>query len=242
MANNFIQLQYKQWQDIYSHYQLLLSDPSLTGDDILASITQKIQTFGFSLSVSYSIANAFINSVKDNEDSYIDLSSPSDSAASSLSPNNASTSSPRAIAILSTQDITYLENALPRLSEDAQLAKLLISYAIHSRMNPHHSNWIKCDKKDRSAIFYLASLSKLPASKQQALINKLHSSYGLDMRVVGSNTPIPCFCLSWQASQPPQGSNDNPLIELGILSPRSISDFYDSLLEKYKSSTNSNKQ
>ena len=73
-------------------------------------------------------------------------------------------------------------------------ADLLVAFTAHALSNYHPSGWIKYDKK---AIIALARLSKLPMSEQEKLTQQLHFSFGIDMRVVGSAQPIPCYALPW---------------------------------------------
>ena len=42
------------------------------------------------------------------------------------------------------------------------------------------------------------------------------------MQVVGSNSPIPCFRLSWMEEEPPT-SQSNPIQDIGPLAPASVS-------------------
>lgn len=103
--------------------------------------------------------------------------------------------------------------------------KLLLALVASYRANFHSSGWIKYDKKQ---IIYLAGLSKLPVMTQEKLFNYLHTSFALQMRVVGSNNPIPCFKFDW--IEVPSQEPDAPVLEshnFGILSPDNIS----SLLE-----------
>lgn len=81
-------------------------------------------------------------------------------------------------------------------------ADLLVAFTAHALSNYHPSGWIKYDKK---AIIALARLSKLPMAEQEKLTQQLHSSFGIDMRVVGSAQPIPCYALPWLSS-PQEGT------------------------------------
>lgn len=100
-----------------------------------------------------------------------------------------------------------------------QMRALLMSFIIAYRHNYHPSGWIKYDKKN---IFYLADLANLSSARQTAMTNYLHAKYGLNMRVVGSNQPTPCFGFDWLNDQPPVGSEANDLINLGPLSPSTV--------------------
>ena len=119
--------------------------------------------------------------------------------------------------------------------ETPEISRLLVAFATYARAHPHSSNWIHYDKK---TIMYLAGLEKLRVQDQQSLTNHLHEHYGLNMQVVGSTQPIPCFRFEWQVAQPPitasvdengeilEGSDtSNPLIALGALTPTTISNY-----------------
>lgn len=82
------------------------------------------------------------------------------------------------------------------------VADLLVAFTAHALSNYHPSGWIRYDKK---AIMALAHLSKLPMAEQEKLTQRLHSSFGIDMRVVGSAQPIPCYALPWLSS-PQEGT------------------------------------
>ena len=136
---------------------------------------------------------------------------------------------------LTVGDQTLLSEAI--VKEDPQIARLLVAFAAYARAYPHSSNWIHYDKK---TIMYLAGLEKLRVQEQQSLTNYLHEHYNLNMQVVGSTQPIPCFRFEWQASQPrvstlvdedgvvivkEDGTPANPLIILGPLTPKTISTY-----------------
>lgn len=128
-------------------------------------------------------------------------------------------------AVLSLLDIKILKEKLSH-EPSPEIRRLLVAYLVYARANPHHSNWIKNDKK---VINYLASIQKLKVSDQILLTNRLHNLYNLDMRVVGSNQPIPCFRISWQAEQPAIDTEENPLVLIGPLSPATIKSFAENI-------------
>lgn len=147
--------------------------------------------------------------------------------------------------IVSTSINTEVEHSLPHIKislEDYQkfieftqadpeitlpLKKLLFSFIVFYRRNYHPSGWIKYDKKN---IFYLAGANKMPITQQEKMTNYLHTHYGLNMRVVGSNQPTPCYTMSWLQEQPPVGSTNNPFITLGLLTPSDLT----KIIEKTK--------
>ena len=104
-------------------------------------------------------------------------------------------------------------------AQSAALKSLLLAFVCFYRRSHHPTGWIRYDKKN---IFYLAGLTKISSSQQEKLTAALHAHCGLDMRVVGSNQPIPCFTISWLRDQPIAGTTDNPLLTLSDMSPEGI--------------------
>ena len=128
-------------------------------------------------------------------------------------------------ARLSLQDIKLLKEKLLH-EPSAEVRRLLVSFLVFARANPHPSFWIKNDKK---VINFLASIDKMRTQDQILLTNRLHTLYNLDMQVVGSNQPIACFRISWQAEQSPIDSEDNPGVLIGPLNPATIKLFVESI-------------
>ena len=128
---------------------------------------------------------------------------------------------------LSMEDIGFISDFIVRDRDkyDVELFRLLVSFAAYARANPHPKQWIKCDAKDKNSIFYLASCGNLPAKDKEILTNTLHLVYNMNMRVVGSNQPTPCFKFDWQANQSPIEEEDNCLVEIGKACPSTIVDF-----------------
>ena len=89
------------------------------------------------------------------------------------------------------------------------IVNLMVAFTAHALSNYHPSGWIKYDKKE---IIALARLTKLTSAEQEKLTQALHSSFGVDMRVVGSAQPIPCYALPWLSS--PQENTPVHLIGL----------------------------
>ena len=102
---------------------------------------------------------------------------------------------------------------------DTDLKAALLSFIVNYRRNYHKSGWIKYDRKN---ILYLANVMSLGNKAQNDILGRLHADYGLEMRVVGSNNPTPCYKIDWLFDQPQPGSHFNPFIEFGPLVPRSI--------------------
>lgn len=127
----------------------------------------------------------------------------------------------------------------PDASVDLKAA--LLSFIINYRRNYHKSGWIKYERKN---ILYLANLLPLALKAQNDILGKLHNDYGLEMRVVGSNNPTPCYKIDWLFDQPQPGSHFNPFIELGPLCPDSIRSAASGALkiEVFKNKKNKNEE
>lgn len=113
----------------------------------------------------------------------------------------------------------YIERIQLDTQITMQLKSLLLSFIVFYRRNFHPTGWVRYDKKN---ILFLAGLSKLSAAHQEKLTSYLHDNYGLNMQVVGSNQPIPCYKIDWLYDQPTPGSTDNPFISLGYFDPKDL--------------------
>lgn len=80
---------------------------------------------------------------------------------------------------------------------------LVVAFTAHALSAYHPSGWIRYDKKQ---IFTAAKINKLSSQDQESLTRQLHNDFGLDMRVVGSNQPIPCYNIPWLVAPPPDSS------------------------------------
>ena len=217
-------LQPQQWQEIYMYYiSLASSTPPLSPEEILKCISFRLESFDLPADITPRIASYLCDRFTAHEfvpiyDDPIRLGEdPTDNP----------------VAYLSQQDLEYIEkNIIPDPDATYESVRLLLAYLIFARLNPHHSNWIKCDKKDKTTILYLASLSALPVSRQENLIQLLHKKFSLNMRVVGSTQPIPCFQIPWQADQDPVNTEHNQLFTIGPLTPKTISDLAATLINK----------
>lgn len=209
----FTELKPKIWQTLHATYESLLSSSS-TPDQVLAALAADLPQFGFSEGDSSRIAAAFMKSFDCIRDA---LALNEDNPAV---PDYESAASPsgKLRLTLSEQDISCMKAILAdEPSYDAR--RLLVAFAAWDRANYHHTGWIRYD---RQSIMCLAGLSSLRPRDQEALTQHLHREYGLDMQVVGSNSPIPCFRLSWLEEEPPVGDPSNQLLDLGPLSPSAI--------------------
>lgn len=214
----FMQLQPRKWQAIRSLY---FQFDAQTPEERLAAVEQYLLTNGGfdpqkeedKQKVRY-IASSLITSFSSPEfnDSFIETD------------DNPEVSEAR----LTIQDIKELKARLLHESSP-EIRRLLVAYAVYARANPHPSFWIKSDKK---VINFLASLQKLKVSEQIFLTNQLHIMYNLDMQVVGSKQPIPCFRISWLANQPDEDTN--PLVLIGPLNPATVKSFAEEIPFKQK--------
>lgn len=108
----------------------------------------------------------------------------------------------------------------------SEIFKLMISFTAFARANPHPNGWIKYDQKSKDIIFFLASCAKKDQKSKEWLTSTLHLRYNLNMRVVGSTQPIPCFQLAWQ-TQPLL--DPDFLICIGAKTPLTIDELYEFL-------------
>lgn len=206
----FTELKPRIWQQLHSIYE---AHASLTSKEVTELLIPPLENAGFSTADSARIADAFVRSfdaIAEAKELGEDDSSPDYESA--FSPSG------RVRLTLSLLDVNCLRAMLAdEPSYDAR--RLLVAFAAWNRAHPHSSGWIRYD---RPAIMCLAGLSGLRPSEQESLTQLLHRSYGLDMQVVGSNSPIPCFRLSWMEEEPPTGQS-NPIQDVGPLAPASVS-------------------
>ena len=209
----FMQLQPKKWKEIYSLYlsrdisDLINCPPE---EFYINAIKEYLLTQGFDDKFATYIATTMIKAFNEEfKQQFMEYETDPDLAE----------------ARLTVQDIKELKSRLLHESSP-DIRRLLVTYAVYARANPHPSFWIKNDKK---VINFLASIQKLKVSEQISLTNRLHILYNLDMQVVGSKQPIPCFRLSWQANQPTPNTPENPLVLLGPLNPATIKSFAEAI-------------
>ncbi len=132
-----------------------------------------------------------------------------------------SATTPSSQAYISRQDLEYYIAALnttPDLSP--QIRRALLAFAAFYRRNYHPKKWVRYDRK---SILFLAGLSDMSTATQEDLTTSLHKEYGLDLRVIGSKSPVSCFYFEWMAAQPTPGLDlSNPYIDLGPYTPQTI--------------------
>lgn len=219
MMKDFIQLQPQMWQKLYNQY-ISLSGQTNNTDEILSALIDTLSQI-FHSEIASTIAQKVYSSFSSSSFplKFYNASEDNTSGSEDIVSKNIKYILPR--AQLSLYDINILKEKMKDESDPA-IACLLVSLLVYARANPHHSNWIKYDRK---VIMFLSSLTKKKISLQTYLTNKLHNLYNVNMRVIGSSQPIPCFNIAWHDDQPPVNSPENPLIDIGSVEPETISKF-----------------
>lgn len=219
MMKNFIQLQPLQWRKLYDLYNKSVA-AGLSKEDILSALSSSLSTT-FHTEVAAIIAGKVYDSFSSPE-CKLEFFNRNEDAAGSVDEYSVPE------AQLSLYDIKLLKEKTKN-ETSIDICKLLVSFLVCARANPHPSNWIKYDRK---VIMMLSSLTKKKVSEQTVLTNTVHNLYNINMRVVGSTQPIPCFNIEWHDNQPPVNSPENPLVDIGPLSPETITKFVTENLNK----------
>lgn len=188
---------------------VLLTNPTTKKDDLIKNIVEKLTkefpVDSFPSDVITTMAQEIYRQASEQiikekqKETEIDSISPADLEAIQelISSNSAAilkafSSSPD-FSLLSESG-SSLEILSPASKRKNPTLDLLIAFTAHALTTYHISGWIRYEKKE---IFALAKLNKLSIAEQEELVRKLHSSFGLDMRVVGSAQPIPCYNAPW---------------------------------------------
>ena len=217
----FQELKPKFWQTLYSIY-LVHNNDNTTLEERVQILKGAIIPFGYQEDIATQIATAFISLYDSiNGIKHKDKEEKEDKGDSDGDDDSKKGDGPINTR-LSVLDIKELKTFALQDPDNRAALKLLVAFAIYARANPHPSHWIKYD---RATIFFLADLQELKTSEQERLTKYLHEYYNLNMQVVGSNTPIPCFKIKWMAEQPDPLAYDtsNPLVDVGNYSPVTIS-------------------
>ena len=225
----FQELKPKFWRTLYSIY-LIHNNDNTTLEERIQILKGAIIPFGYQEEIATQIATAFISlydsikgiNNKDEEKNKDKYNNDSEEGGVLTNAPAYIDSSNQIEAHLSVLDIKELKTFALQDPNNRTALKLLVAFAIYARANPHPSHWIKYD---RATIFFLAGLQKLKTSEQERLTKYLHEYYNLNMQVVGSNTPIPCFKIKWMAEQinPFAQDTSNPLVDVGNYSPITVS-------------------
>lgn len=209
----FLDLEPEKFQELYALFTSITTAPpsatttatTTTPQEIKEVLASRVSSWGLPLKASRLIASAFYSSCTDPL----------------LAKTYLSTSAPDSRAQVSRQDLEYYIAALETTPDlPLQVRRALLAFAVFYRRNYHPKQWVQYDRK---SIFFLAGLSDMSTSSQEALTTLLHKDYGFDLRVIGSKSPIPCFYFDWMASQQLPGLDpSNPLIDLGPYAPQTI--------------------
>ena len=213
-GERFLSLAPQVLQDAYSLYLSLSSSPKEGGvaergqKDAQKEIAQAMADFasasapGMPPAAAAKTAQALIRSFSDP------------SFAPSLSDSPSAPEGRKRAFVLESDLARFREYSLSDPHSTQELRLLLMSLLIQYRRNWHPKGWVHYD---RGAIMHMAGLDAASARAKEGLTSYLHSEYGLEMQVIGSNNPIPCFRLAWAESQPESPSN--PRVDLGPYSP-----------------------
>ena len=127
-------------------------------------------------------------------------------------------------AQLSLIDIERLKKIVATLRLTREESSLLLTLTLYARKFYHPSGWIKYEKVE---LQYEAGLTKLKEEDWERLTRALYTNNLFTLQVVGSNSPIPCFKLSFLEEI---DEKSNPLIDVGIFSPVGIAKILDTYI------------
>lgn len=108
-------------------------------------------------------------------------------------------------------------------SPSREASLLLLSLLALRSANPHPSGWIRYDRRQ---AFRIAGLAAAKESLKASLCALLAETQGLEMRVVGSASPTPCFRFAWAPSAP-----EGETVDCGPLLPGSAEAVLEALSE-----------
>ena len=179
------------------------SDHSEPEND-LQYIIDYLMKYGFNLDMAKDLAYNLIEGFKKKS---IDMSTIVDEEQEDLSTIE-DTPLPERGIFLAKLHMKIIQEALdslellPPTKEEFQRISLLTAFAAYARTHPHPKKWIRCSEKDKQNIYNLAGFSKNMSTKEKlALTAYMHSLYGMNMRVIGSTNPTPCYLFDWQESE-----------------------------------------
>ena len=127
-------------------------------------------------------------------------------------------------AQLSLIDIERLKKIVASLRLTRDESSLLLTLTLYARKFYHPSGWIKYEKVE---LQYEAGLTKLKEEEWERVTRALYNHNLFTLQVVGSNSPIPCFKLSFLEEI---DEKSNPLIDVGIFSPVGIAKILDTYI------------
>lgn len=225
----FLELQTPEIQYLYSIYKTAIKEQHSIAEIRSVIIQALVEKYGFSQPMSLIIFKEVMHFFSSPQftDTYID-----EEALTKIATHvNKKISIPRISLTLKDYE-RFNEKVSSDKDMTDQLKRLLLSFIVFYRDNYHPTGWVRYD---RNNIFYLAGLSKISTKQQEKMVNYLHLNYNLDMRVVGSTQPIPCYKIDWLYDQENVGKMSNPFLSFGIMSPKNLS----SVIEKINEQDNS---
>lgn len=170
----------------------------------LEIIAEYLMRYDFTLDMAKDLAYNLIEGFKKKS---IDSSSIVDNEEDNLSTIEDTPLEDRGI-FLAKQDIDFIQKAINNIGhslltkEEFQLISLLTAFAAYARTHPHPKKWVRCSEKDKQKIYNMAGFAKnMPTKEKINLTNYIHETYEMNMRVIGSNNPTPCFLFDWQEQE-----------------------------------------
>lgn len=197
---NFLSLQSAEFQALYGLYASLSSPPRPPKEIVQALSSFVSSSYNIPPSPASKIAALAVRS-------FSSPSFPSLFADASASSSFILSSDAAAFSTLTSADP---HSVFP-------LRSLLMSFLVQYRRAWHPKGWVRYDRR---AILHLAGLDAASSQTKEDLISYLHREYGLEMQVIGSASPTPCFLFQWAKDHPESPSN--PRIDLGPYSPSSV--------------------
>lgn len=215
-ALEFYNLQSPEFRSAYELYQsLITSSPAPSQKELVSALTSHIaSTYTIPEKPAAKIAALLIKSFSSPTftQNFVDMPTVFPTL---LSPSTTDIDPDHAFILQSDADaFKSLVSADPHSS--FELRALLMSFLIAYRRNWHPKGWVHYDRR---AILYMAGLSTASTKVKEDLTTYLHTEYGLEMQVIGSNSPIPCFMFAWTKDHPESPSN--PRLDLGPYAPSS---------------------
>lgn len=105
------------------------------------------------------------------------------------------------LVYLTSKDVEIFDRLTSQDPNVSQyLRRLLLALMMYYRRNFHPSGWVRYAREE---IFFLAGLAALPTKSKEELTQHLFKEYGFSLRVIGSNSPIPCYMIDWLFEQAP---------------------------------------
>ena len=226
----FLELQTPEIQYLYSVYKDCLKQKLSIAEIRTTMIKTLMEKYNFSQQISLTIFNEVMLFFCSPQftDTYITTITDEETLTKIAAHLNKKINTPRISLTLKDYE-RFTEKTSIDDQMTNQLKRLLLSFIVFYRDNYHSTGWVRYD---RNNIFYLAGLSKLSLKQQEKLVNYLHLNYNLDMRVVGSTQPIPCYKIDWLYDQENVGKMSNPFLSFGPMSPQNLKSVVDKINDK----------